>query len=255
MAQTALADPAPALTRGLSLLRRLERDGAASLERLVRDTGWPKSSVARLLQSLEAAGAVARDPATKRYHARVRLVPLDGGHARLVEAWRAVADHVSREAGQTVELHRFEGGRLTMVDRLEPEEALVSAKARIGFQRGFDEIDALTRVVLAFGLPERDWPAGRRWAWRDGKRATVTAARRRALVAQTRDGRVATDLGVNPHGVFRYAAPVVVRERLVGVVAVAQVCLPQTRVPEPRLASLAAAAGAKLTSTLSSSLL
>lgn len=247
------SDPAPALTRGLELLRRLERDGAASLERLVRDTAWPKSSVARLLLSLENAAAVWRDPVTRRYHARVHLVAVDDAHDRLAAAWRPVADRLAAAACHTVELHRFDAGRLVMVDRLEPEDAVVTAKARIGFERDFRELEALTQVVFAFGLPERDWPEARPWVWRDGRRRPITAGRRAQVVDRVRRDGVATDLGVNTNGVFRYAAPVFTDGRLRAVLAIAQVCTPAAAAPDATLTRLVADAGRELSNVLSPS--
>ncbi|MFA7235915.1 MAG: helix-turn-helix domain-containing protein [Phycisphaeraceae bacterium] len=48
---TTTNDPVPALGRGLAPLERLHRQGACSREQLAADSGWPKSSVMRLLRS------------------------------------------------------------------------------------------------------------------------------------------------------------------------------------------------------------
>lgn len=240
------ADPCPALSRGLALLGKLERDGAASLERLTRDLALPKSSVARLLRTLEAAGAVWRDPITKRYHARLRLAPVADPGAALRAGFRAVADELTARCVQTVELHRFDGRTLTMIDRLEPDDSLVTAKARIGFQRSFDEVDALTQLVLAHGLPESDWPGGRNWSWQSGRKQPVAKAKRSAMVDTARRTGVALDTDVNEQGIFRYAAPVLDGEKLIAVLAVAQVCLAGTRVPDSAIAHRVADAGRSL---------
>jgi DNA-binding IclR family transcriptional regulator len=62
------------VTRGLQLLTYLNREGASSLDRLARATELPKASILRLLRSMEASGAVARDGASKRWRSRLRLV-------------------------------------------------------------------------------------------------------------------------------------------------------------------------------------
>ncbi len=227
-------DPAPALGRGLRLLRHLESRGASSLERLAADQAWPKSSVARLLTSLEQAGVIRRDPVTRRYHALVRLAALASEEERLDAAWRPVAHALAQEVGHTVELHRFDGRGLHMIDRCEPESAIVWARARIGFVRDLDELDALTQLVLALGLARPRWPRVRFWAWIGGRKLACSMARVARQVAAAARDLGAVDLGINPHGVRRYAAPVFQRPgELAAIVAVAQVCPPQAGRADP----------------------
>ncbi|MEX1015776.1 MAG: helix-turn-helix domain-containing protein [Phycisphaeraceae bacterium] len=226
------ADPAPALGRGLALLRRLESDGPLSLERLAAVTGWPKSSVARLLRSLELAGIVAREPATRRYRPLVRLVDAAPAGDRLAAAWAEHAGPLAERLGQTLEWYRFDGQGLVMIDRREPETAVVSVRARIGFRRTLDEFDALTQTALAFGLPQRQWPRRAMWAWINGTRCPVSRAKVRDHVRDVQRHGTAVDLGVNEHSVRRYALAVCDPDRaLTGVIAVAQVCSPNEAQP------------------------
>lgn len=74
LSDTPADDPAPALGRGIAILRHLELNGSCSLEQLARHFRWPKASLLRLTESLRRAGVVLRDPATKRYHSLVQLV-------------------------------------------------------------------------------------------------------------------------------------------------------------------------------------
>lgn len=117
---------------------------------------------------------------------------------------------------------------------------MISTRARIGFHRHFDELDALTQVVLAFGLPVRSWPRGRCWVWRNRRRSTITATQRKKVIARVRQDLAAADLGVNQHGFFRYAAPVLVGKQLHSVLAIAQVCTPDQIAPNPRFIQLIA---------------
>lgn len=231
------ADPAPALTRGVATLRRLAANGAATLEQLAAESGWPKSSLSRLLTSLTHAGMVARDPATRAFHARVRLVPVDDRADRLIRQWRPGAVAAAEALGQTVELFAFDGTTLTMIDRAEPADAIVSAKARIGFVRHFAELDALTQAVAAFagaGAMARLWP-DRCWHWDRGREQVLSVRRRDDVVATVREAGHGVDLGVNENGICRYAAPVLDGDRLVAVVAIAQVCIPGAEVGDPAL--------------------
>jgi DNA-binding IclR family transcriptional regulator len=238
-------DPAPALGRGLALLRKLVADGPCSLERLAGDTGWPKSSVLRLLTSLEAADVVARDPVTRRFRAIARLVPAER-HDQLRERWLAVSASIAEDAGHTLELYRFVGGSLVMTDRHEPEDAAVSVKARIGFQRDLTELDALARIALALGVPRDHWPSDA-WRWSAGRRLPLKPAQRSRLVSAAADAGAATDEEPNTHSVRRYAAAVLDQRKLVAAVALAQVCSPADTGPDPRLEALTRDAATAMT--------
>ena len=231
------ADPAPALTRGLGLLRRLGEHGPATLEQLAGATGWPKSSVLRCLQSLTLDGAVRRDPKTRRYEARFRLVRSGPAQPSLIERCGTVMDRLPIDTGHTAELHAWDGSRLTMIDRREPEGAVVTARARIGYQRNLDEIEAVTQVVLAFVAPSPE-SKGRLWAWDAGRRRRVGRDELRRVVDGVREHRIGVDLGVNENAVRRYAVPVLdTSQQLVGVLAVAQVCGPADPGPSRRIRS------------------
>jgi DNA-binding IclR family transcriptional regulator len=229
------ADPAPALTRGLALLQTLAGGEGASLEQLASTAGWPKSSVLRLLASLERGGYVRRQAADKRYVATVQILPLAGSSADLLDRARAAMVDLCRQTGHTAELHQFDGRRLVMIDRREPAAAMVRVVARIGFQRDFTEFDALTQIVRAFGPPDLPMPR-RSWAWKAGRRCTLDAHALDRVIASVRAEQVAADLGVNEHGVRRYAIPVLDDgQRLEAVLAVAQSYNPSRRGADPAI--------------------
>lgn len=243
------ADPAPALSRGLQLLALLNREGLCSLERLSRGTGWPKSSVVRLLASLDQAGAIRRDPASKRYQAIMRLVPLVPEQDLL----RSIsAPHLLRMAsslGHTIELHAYHERGLTMVDRCEPEDCEVRLRARIGWNRDLAEFDALTQVVVAFDSRQAKRPT---WYWNQhAKRQSLKRAELEQTTQKILRRHLARDLGINDNGVRRYAAPVLGSERqLRGVLVVAQVCTPGTQRPDPRLSQAVQTAARQVTDAL-----
>ena len=246
---TPAADPAPALSRGLAVLRALATDGPQTLEQLARASGWPKSSLLRLLRSLAAFGAVRRDAATKRYHALLTLAPLGDRGPGLLEQAAPVLDALCAEAGQTTELYAWGDGALTMIDRREPEEALVSVRARIGFQRNLAEVEALSQVVHAFD--ESTALPGKPWAWRGGKRTTLSITATRKAVAEAKRRGVGIDLGVNEFGIRRYAAPLLSGDRLVGVLAIAQFCTPRDTNASSDLRDALREAAQRLSNTLS----
>lgn len=223
MAQpTTASDPAPALRRGLKLLELLYRQGAMSLEQLAAESGWPKSSVLRLMQSLVAEAAAARDPQTLAYRALMRLTPIESTDRRLKQHCAASMAALGRLCGNTVELHRCDGAGLEMIDRQSPPDAIVLAIARVGWRREMAEIDALLQVACAFG--PYALPAAM-WCWGKGKRQKVPAARARRLVEQARENGAAVDCDINANGVRRYAAPIFDQHRkLIAVLAIAQAC-------------------------------
>jgi DNA-binding IclR family transcriptional regulator len=220
-------DPAPALTRGLWVLGYLNREGACSLDRLAKSSTWPKASVLRLLRSLETAGAVARDPASKRWHALKRLAGGGGPEEKIRLRCAEPMAWLCRACGQTVEVYAWDQGRLRMVDRAEPEDVEVTVRARIGSLWGWD-VDSLALVGYAFGIAGRDaqapWPARELWCWRDRVRVAFPAAELPGVVAEVKSRTVASDLGSNGNGVWRHSAPL--RDGnggLVGAIAVARV--------------------------------
>lgn len=198
-------DPAPALTRGLDLLVRLGRDGPQVLERLAGDAGLPKSSTLRLLAALERSGMVARDPLTRRWHARVALVAGRDGASEAVRMRQVLAD-LAREARHAAEAWEWRGDRAVMIDRADPEDASTAVRARIGFERDLREVDAV--VLIGFACS----PAGPRWLpvhvqCRDRAEQRVARADLQAQVDACRGSGFAADLGINANGVRRFAVP------------------------------------------------
>lgn len=221
---------APALARGLALLEDLSCDGPRSLEHLARDHAWPKTSVLRLLQTLEEAGAVARDPASKRWIAVKRLVPdqQDAGERARLAARLA---QLAAAAGSTAEWWVVGERNLVLAARHEPEAGEVTVRARIGFRRELDELEAVTVAACAAGLAE---PGIAPWRWRAGQRQPASEAERAVLLAQARDrGGLAWDECCNPHGVVRVARPWPGDGPAQGVLALALVPAGWTGSPSP----------------------
>lgn len=218
-------DPAPALTRGLRLLGILDREGSLTLDQLYAATRWPKSSILRLLESLEAVGAVQRESSGKRYRAIMRLVL---GSSMQDHFYSSCLPHITRlssEVRQTVEFYLYENGRLTMKDRYVPEEAEVQVRARIGWSQKSGEWDALNQLVLAFDPKANVRPA---FYWNSkGEKTSVTARKVSAMVKEVRKEGLAVDPGVNRNSVQRYAAPFFSADgRLLAVLAIARFCRP-----------------------------
>jgi len=239
----ARSDPAPALTRGLDLLKRLDVDGPATLERLTQVTGWPKSSVARILESLACAQAVQRDPSSRRYRTCLRLVTIAAmDEYTLRQAAAHAMDALCQTPNPTIELYAWQDEQLTMIDRRESAQAVVSVRARIGWVRDLTEMDALSQVVRAFHGKDFHALAPGGWVWQQGEKQTLSQGQVDRVVEHVRDTRSGIDLGINEYGVRRYASPLFKQGSLVGVLGMAQICSPRDTQPAPEMTRVLGAA-------------
>ena len=73
------AKPIRAFARGLELLAALNRHGGATALTLARETGIPRATVYRLIETLEREGYVARSPSDERWVLRLKVRRLSDG--------------------------------------------------------------------------------------------------------------------------------------------------------------------------------
>jgi DNA-binding IclR family transcriptional regulator len=214
-----MKSPAPALARGLSVLRLLADVGPLSLDEAAKRTEIPKASALRLLRTLENEGLVARGDGS--YAATARLVPLSGT-PQVFD--RAVEDALARLASatrRTAEWYVPAREALVLVKRAEPPGAELRVAARVGFQRHWKgELDAVAAVGIAAFRKGRGTFGGH-WTYvRDGVRGEMSARSAGERVRRAeRDGYV-VDRVLNPNGVRRMACAVVGRDGS-GVLALA----------------------------------
>ena len=71
--------PIRSFTRGLAVLAALNRHGSATALTLARETGVPRATVYRLLQTLLDDGYVGRGTADERFHLRLKVRSLSEG--------------------------------------------------------------------------------------------------------------------------------------------------------------------------------
>jgi DNA-binding IclR family transcriptional regulator len=204
------------------LLRLLSRDGALTLDRIARSTGWPKPSLLRLLRTLAHDGAAARDAATGRWRATMRLASVENDDLRLVNRCAQGVARLSREAGHVVEVYAWEDGRMVMIDRADPQHGEVLVRMRLGGIRDASELDAVSVWGAALGgMP----PPRRGWEWVAGTKTAASRARWDEAIAAAQGAGVAGDRGPNSNLVRRFSAPVTGDAgQLLGVIALA--CAP-----------------------------
>ena len=120
-AEAAAAD-SPTL-RHFALLERIAaQDRLFSLQSLVEDTGWPKPTVHRMLQQLEAGGLVQREGDTRQYSTGVRLrrwaetlLANNTFHGARHRVLRALVEQL----GESCNITGFVGGEVVYLDRVE----------------------------------------------------------------------------------------------------------------------------------------
>ncbi|MCQ4040498.1 IclR family transcriptional regulator [Streptantibioticus rubrisoli] len=143
------------VTRALRLLAELG-EGDRSLDQLAELIGVHKSTVLRLLQSLEEQRFVYRD-AAYRYHLGAGLFALSSLALEQRGIRRTAAPHLAKlnaATGQTVHLAAYEGGEVVYIDKYDSRHP-VRMYSRIGLRATLHSA-AVSKVLLAcLPLPER----------------------------------------------------------------------------------------------------
>ena len=102
---------------------------------LARELGLHKSTVSRLLITLERNRLVSRDPATRRYGLGLDLIGLAAGvipHLDVREVSRPFLRQLSETCQETVNLSVLDGGRVVNMERFVPEERQVKNAGWVG---------------------------------------------------------------------------------------------------------------------------
>lgn len=142
----------PSVDRTLDLLELLAEEAQGlSLAELARRTGFPKSTVFRILATLEARQVVVLDLHTRRYHLGHLLWSL--GHryverSDLYEKAAPVMQRLAERSGETVFLGKLEDGEIIYMRRIESPRSIAIVK-KLG-QRVSATSTATGRAILAF---------------------------------------------------------------------------------------------------------
>ncbi|MCF2527675.1 IclR family transcriptional regulator [Yinghuangia soli] len=142
--------------RALRILIELG-EGPRSLDQLAAELGVHKTTVLRLLRTLEDDAFVHRD-ANHRFHLGARLFALSHAALEQREILGYAAPHLARlnqATGQTVHLGVYEGGEAVYLDKHESRHS-IRMYSRVGLPMPL-HATAIAKVLLA-GLP----PAERR---------------------------------------------------------------------------------------------
>ncbi|MBX5476933.1 MAG: IclR family transcriptional regulator [Clostridia bacterium] len=238
MTQTPLVQ---ALMHGLAVLEAMAREeedwqGVSELAARLR---MHKSTVLRLLATLEACGYVEQDAATKRYRLRLKLFELGSqviARTDLLKEARPILEQLNRETGEVVHLGVLDQGEVVYVEKMESTHT-IRMHSRIG-RRSPLHCTGVGKALLAW-LPEEE--VIHVIETKGLKRYTPnTIVDRSALLQHLETVRqlgVAFDNEEHEPGIRCVAAPVWDRHgRLAGAISVAG---PSLRMTPERLQSLA----------------
>lgn len=230
-------DPAPALGRGLHVLRLLGKAPGSTLEDLVRTTAWPRSSLARLLASLERNGAVARGDG-RGWRATALLAPtIEAGD---LDAWRNGPAALARH-GVRGELYAFTGTGLVLMAAVEPDAWTVRSVVQPGWR---PELSELLAPVQLWWAHVADRPPRRGWHWRDRERQWLARTATVQLIDRVRLAPSAECPARNHNALRRCAVPLRRGGQVVGALAAVRFCLSAgERVPQAVRVALLRLAG------------
>lgn len=152
--------------RALQILESIGRSGAAGVTELAVELGVHKSTVSRLLASLEARGFVDQEPGGRKYQIGMAIVRLAGSSSASMDLTRLGQDTceaVAAETGETTNLAILAGAEAinvteatgssnvalrTWVGQASPAHATSSGKVLLAARS-----DAELRTILPAALP------------------------------------------------------------------------------------------------------
>ncbi len=244
-------DRTPPLLRAFALLEHVvHADGAVSLLELTELAGLPKPTVYRILNVLEGAGLLQREPEGRRVTAGPRLTrfALDALLSESVRAPRhAILNRLADDVGETVNLTMLDRGEVVYLDRVEtawPLRMTLVPGSRVPLH-----CTASGKLLLAMlSATRRKRVIAELKLDRFTDNTIVDARRLEVELAAIRKAGVATDNEEYLAGLVCVAAPVMAAGRIVACVAVhapvARMSLDQALAHLPALRVAAAALGA-----------
>jgi len=211
MPATAVVEP---VRRSFAVLEALSRRRSSTLSVLTAETGLPRPTVVRLLQTLIEIGYAARVSREHGYRLTDRVLGLAGSIRFVDHLVDAAIPHMSRfteEHGWPLYLATLSSGAITIRHSTAPESPMSFEAAALNTRRSV-LVSALGRVWLAFCAPEE-----REVFLRDigGLTSRQRAALEAALVDIRRTGFAFTRLNV-PTRLHGMAVPIRRHQRVMG---------------------------------------
>ncbi len=151
--------PVNVVLRALNILRALNRQPVSSVDAIHKHTAIPKSTIVRLLQTLEADGLVRRAPQYGAYYLTSEVTALASGYhsePRIVEAAAAPAEALTQALKWPVAVAVHDGDAMVVRYSTIPHSPLSFFHSTINMRLSL-VTQALGRAFLAFcGPTEQD---------------------------------------------------------------------------------------------------
>jgi IclR family acetate operon transcriptional repressor len=224
--------------RAISILQVLARHGRAGVTEIATELSVHKSTVSRLLGTLEARGLVEQASTRGRYRLGYGVVQLAAGASKkhdLTVVSRTVCDALAEDVGETVNVVVHEGRAVVTIDQIMGS-ASVTTVNWVG-QRNPLHATSAGKVFLA-NLPDADLQS-----YLDEKMTRFTEhtivdpASLRAELATVREHGYSRSIEEQEIGLAAVAAPI--RALDGGVIAALAVSGPTFRIDEARIPVIA----------------
>lgn len=239
--------------RAMSILDLLGRSGKRmGVTEIGTELGLHKSTVYRILSTLEQGGYIQQDTESGKYSLGTHILELGMQCLQQIDLREKAAPimkRLSAETGEVVHLAILDGLEVVYIDKVEQSQTL-TMRARIG-ARAHAHCTALGKVLLAFrGDDVLARLEGRELA-RQTPNTITSIPELRAHLSTVRDRGYAVDDEENEQGVRCVAVPI--RNHAGTVVAAMSISAPTVRLPRERVdevVPLVLKAGRDLSGTL-----
>lgn len=141
-----------AVSRALELLRTMNRGRRWTLHELHHETGLPKPTLFRMLQTLQTDGFVTSDVVRREYSLTRRVLELSQGYSEpsaLVAAAAPITREVTRRIHWPLALGIPEHGYLVVAHSTMPYSPLAIRTSTLGHKLDW-QTSAMARIYLAF---------------------------------------------------------------------------------------------------------
>ncbi len=213
---------APALARGILVLQALEKGGRdRRLEDLHGETGIPKASLLRLLDTLVAIGMVER-MGDLRYRALWGLHPVMRGQVSFRQERERALRSLSAAMGLSSEWYEWESGGLGLKEQIHPEGELRVQVPPGSIRKWGGELDAVAMLGYAFGRNVPPLPETLTVCRENGVSSALARREAEIHIRKAKASGYAEDMAFNRNGVLRQAAVILHHGEPMGIVAVAR---------------------------------
>jgi len=139
------------LDKALRLLELLARlDGEVDLAELAKHAGLPKSTLVRLLRTLQLHSIVQQDPSTRRYRLGWGLIHLGKAAERqfsLALVVHPFLEQLAQETGETASVAVLDGSNAVYLDQI-PSRSIIRGVPPVGSKLGL-HCTAVGKVLLS----------------------------------------------------------------------------------------------------------